>query len=366
MHNPHLPQSPDQGTGHHAGGVTGQSVPQETGPALRGAAADEALCGSAADEFSRVAYRVSLVSIIWNVLLSGFKFFAGIFAHSGAMISDAIHSASDIVSTVVVIIGVKLSSAGPDAEHPYGHERMECIAALILSGLLFITGFGIGLDSLRKIIGALNGEMLVIPGRLALAAAITSIAVKEAMYWYTAAAAKRINSSALWADAWHHRSDALSSVGTLAGIGGARLGLPVLDPLAAGVVCLLILKVAYDIAADAVSKLVDRSCTPETLEEIRRLAAAQPQVYGIKKIYTRLFGSRFYVEIEVLAHSTMDLTEAHQLSHAIHDAVEAAFPNIKCCRVYVLPATAPHRQLLEEADDEEQKVQQARQIFPAS
>ena len=326
MHSPHLHKIDGHTHDHGFGPLPGQA---------------------AGDEFSRVAYRVSIVSIIWNVILSAAKLFAGIAAHSGAMVSDAIHSASDVVSTVVVIIGVKLSSAGPDAEHPYGHERMECVAALILSGLLFITGLGIGFDSVKKIIGAFNGEALVIPGRLALIAAVASIIVKEAMYWYTVKAARKINSSALMADAWHHRSDALSSVGTLVGIGGARLGLPVLDPAAAGIVCLLILKVAYDIAADSISKLVDRSCDPETVDQIRRIVAAHPDVYGIKKIYTRLFGSKFYVEIEVLAHSTMGLTEAHQLTHALHDAVEAAFPNIKCCRVYVLPANAPHRELLE-------------------
>lgn len=299
-------------------------------------------------DFSRIAYHVSLVTIVWNVLLSGIKFAAGILAHSGAMISDAIHSASDVISTLVVIVGVKLSAAGADAEHPYGHERLECIAALILSGLLFLTGLFIGADSIKKIISFFQGESLVVPGALALGAAFLSIVVKEAMYWYTVRAAKKINSSALLADAWHHRSDALSSVGTLVGIGGARLGLPVLDPAAAGIVCLLILKVAYDIAADAVAKLVDHSCDPKTITEIREIVARQEGVYGIKKINTRLFGSRFYVEVEVLAYSTIGLLEAHQLTHKIHDAVEAAFPTIKCCRVYVLPATAAHRKLLDQ------------------
>ena len=175
------------------------------------------------NDFQKVANKVSIITIIGNVILSVIKLLAGIIAHSTAMISDAIHSASDVFSTFVVIIGIKLSSKEPDKEHPYGHERLECVAAIILAMVLFITGLGIGFEALKNILHG-NYSDLQIPGILALIAAIVSIVSKEAMYWYTRYYAKKIDSSALMADAWHHRSDAFSSIGALIGIGGARLG----------------------------------------------------------------------------------------------------------------------------------------------
>ncbi|MGN0578820.1 MAG: cation diffusion facilitator family transporter, partial [Ruminiclostridium sp.] len=186
-------------------------------------------------EFQRVANKVSIVTIIGNVALSLVKLLAGIIAHSGAMISDAVHSASDVFSTFVVIIGIRLASKEPDKEHPYGHERMECVAAIILAVVLFITGLGIGADALNKILGGSYNDLQA-PGVLALIAAVVSIVSKEAMYWYTRHYAKKIDSGAIMADAWHHRSDALSSVGALIGIGGAMLGFPVMDSIASLVI----------------------------------------------------------------------------------------------------------------------------------
>lgn len=174
------------------------------------------------DEFQKVANKVSFVTIIGNILLSVMKLIAGFIAHSNAMISDAIHSASDVFSTFVVIIGIKLASKKADKEHPYGHERLECVAAIVLSMVLFITGFGIGAAALKNITSG-DYNNIVVPGILALVAAIVSIVSKEAMYWYTRYNAKRIDSSALMADAWHHRSDAFSSIGALIGIAGARI-----------------------------------------------------------------------------------------------------------------------------------------------
>ena len=168
------------------------------------------------NHFEQTATRVTMVSIIGNLLLSAFKLMAGLLAHSGAMVSDAVHSASDVFSSIIVIIGVKVSSRESDKEHPYGHERFECVAAIILSVVLFITGLFIGIQAVQTIFGG-NYASLVVPGILALVAAIVSILVKEAMYWYTKINAQKIDSSALMADAWHHRSDALSSVGALIG-----------------------------------------------------------------------------------------------------------------------------------------------------
>ena len=175
-----------------------------------------------------IAMRVSTVSIMVNLLLSFFKLMAGIFGASGAMISDAIHSASDVFSTFIVMIGVTISNKKSDKEHPYGHERLECVASIILAVVLLATGIGIGMNGIQKIISDID-NVIEVPKSMALIAAIVSILVKEWMYWYTRAAAKKINSGALMADAWHHRSDALSSIGAFIGIFGARLGFPVLD-----------------------------------------------------------------------------------------------------------------------------------------
>jgi len=284
----------------------------------------------------QLAMRVSAVSIISNVLLSAFKLFAGIIANSGAMISDAVHSLSDVFSTFIVIIGVKLSGKESDAKHQYGHERIECVAAILLAIMLAITGIGIGYSGVMKIIDGAGIEPLI-PGTLALIAAIVSIAVKEAMFWYTRAAAKKIDSGALMADAWHHRSDALSSVGSFIGILGARLGLPVLDPIASVVICLFIIKAAYDIFKDAIRKMTDEACDSDVVAEIKRVSLSQEGVLGIDQIQTRLFGNRIYVDIEICADGSVPLKQSHGIAQQVHDAIEAAFPAVKHCMVHVNP-----------------------------
>ena len=202
----------------------------------------------------KVVNKVSFITITVNILLSVIKLIAGIIGHSNAMISDAIHSASDVFSTFVVLIGIKLSTKKADREHPYGHERLECVAALLLAFVLFITGLGIGYDALKNIIQG-NYSHLQVPSILALGVAILSILTKEGMYWYTRYHAKKMDSSALMADAWHHRSDAFSSIGALIGILGARLGYPIMDSIASLVIFVFIVKAAYDIFKDAIDKI---------------------------------------------------------------------------------------------------------------
>jgi cation diffusion facilitator family transporter len=283
-----------------------------------------------------VAMRVSLVSIIVNLGLSFLKLFAGIFAKSGAMISDAVHSASDVFSTFVVIIGVKLAGKKPDKEHPYGHERVECVAAVILAVILAATGFGIGFAGIEKIADP-EKHKIAVPGVLALAAAVISVIVKELMFQYTKRAANQINSGALMADAWHHRSDALSSVGSFAGILGARMGMPVLDPLASVIICVFIEKAAIEIFRDAVDKMVDKSCPDETVEEMRQVILQTDGVLGIDELKTRLFGSKIYVEVEILMEASKTLVEAHNTAENVHDAIESHFPAVKHCMVHVNP-----------------------------
>ena len=282
-----------------------------------------------------LAMRVSAVTILGNLILTVFKLAAGILAHSGAMISDAVHSASDVLSTFVVIAGVKLSGKESDKEHPYGHERFECVAAVILSVMLAITGAGIGWAGIQTILG--DAAELVIPGRLALVAAVISIVSKEAMYWYTRNAAKKLDSSALMADAWHHRSDALSSVGSFVGILGARLGIPVLDPVASVVICIFILKAAVDIFRDAISKMLDTSCSEEVENEMREVVQTQEGVLGVDRLQTRLFGDRVYVELDIAADANATLTKAHDVAVRVHDAIEKTFPKVKHCMVHVNP-----------------------------
>lgn len=284
----------------------------------------------------KIAMRVSVTSIVVNVMLSIFKLIAGILAKSGAMISDAIHSASDVFSTFIVIIGFKISSKESDDNHQYGHERLECIASIILAIILFITGVGIGISGVEKIINN-NSENLKIPGVLALLAAIISIGVKEWMYWFTRDAAKKLNSGSLMADAWHHRSDALSSVGSFIGVLGARLGFPVLDPIASVIICFFIGKAAFDIFKDSIEKLVDKSCDNETLKEIENIIVRQNGVVRVDMIKTRLFGPKMYVDIEICADGRKPLYEAHEIAHSVHDAIEANFPMVKHCMVHVNP-----------------------------
>ena len=285
----------------------------------------------------QIAMQVSANSIAVNLMLSIFKLIAGLLASSGAMISDAIHSASDVFSTIIVIIGVKISGKASDEDHPYGHDRFECVASIILAILLGVTGVGIGLTGVQKLIAG-HYDTLAIPGILALAAAVISIVVKEIMYWYTRNAAKKINSGALMADAWHHRSDALSSVGSFVGIFGARMGFPILDPLASVVICLFVVKAAVDIFRDAISKMTDRSCDQKTVNEMHDCIMNIRGVEGIDLLKTRSFGSKYYVDIEISADGNKKLWETHAIAENVHQAIEHQFPLVKHCMVHVNPA----------------------------
>ena len=287
-------------------------------------------------EFERTAVKVSMVSIIGNAVLALLKLLAGILAHSGAMVSDAVHSASDVFSSIIVIIGVKISARAADKEHPYGHERFECVAAIVLAAVLLVTGLLIGRSALEQVInGDFSGSEA--PGILALAAAIISIVSKEAMYWYTRYYGKKLDSGALMANAWHHRSDALSSVGALIGILFARMGYRIVEPIASLVICLLILKATYDIFRDAISKMVDSG--DEAMErEIRELALQQEDVLGVDLIHTRVFGNRVYVDIEICADGSKSLVEGHAVAERVHDVIEKSFPKVKHIMVHVNPA----------------------------
>ena len=288
-------------------------------------------------DYEEVVMRVSRVSIIANAALTLFKLLAGVIAHSSAMVTDAIHSASDVFSTIVVIVGVRISSKASDKDHPYGHERLECVASIVLATILAVTGLGIGYAAVGKIVGG-DYSQLAVPGMLALIAAVVSIVVKEAMYQYTRIYAKKIDSGVLMADAWHHRSDALSSVGALIGIVGARIGFPIMDPAASLVICLFIEKAAYDIFVDAIDKMVDKACDDEVEKLLKECALAQKGVLGVDLLHTRVFANKIYVDIEIRVDGEKKLREAHGIAEHVHDAIEQNFPKVKHIMVHVNPA----------------------------
>ena len=293
----------------------------------------------------QIALSAARNSIIVNILLSAFKLFAGIFANSAAMVSDAVHSFTDLISTVIAVIGVKLANKKPDKEHPYGHERLESVATMVLALLVFSVGIGIGWAGVMRIISGDFNE-LGIPGILALAAAAISIGVKEAVYWYVRAAAKKIDSSVLMADAWHSRVDGISSVGSFIGILGARLGFPVLDSVAAIVICIFILKTAASIMLDAIRRMTDRACDDDIVDAMRETILAQESVDSIDQLRTRVFGSKIYVDADICVATSLSIGEGHAIAQHVHDAIEKGFPRVKHCMVHVSP-TEPEAILTE-------------------
>jgi len=282
----------------------------------------------------KIGLKVAWITIILNFFLSAFKFCAGIFGHSMSMISDSLHSASDVFSTLIVIIGLKLSSKGADQEHPYGHERIESIASFFLAFLLFGTGCLIGWGGIKN----LFVHSTTFPNTLALIAAVVSIFSKEFMFWYTKNTAIQIKSNALMADAWHHRSDALSSIGSMIGILGGMIGIFWCDSLACLIICIIILKVAFDIGKEALKELLDTSCSRQTEFQLRCLILTVPNVQSLDRLTTRLFGNRAYVEVEIGVPAYLSLENAHKIAHSVHDQVELQFPIVKHCMVHVNPS----------------------------
>jgi len=289
-----------------------------------------------ADE-QRIIHKISFVGILGNILLSSFKLFAGIYGNSSAMVSDAVHSMSDVFATFIAMLGVKLSKRTADENHPYGHERLECLASLLLGVLLLVTGIGIGKVGLTNIFSG-DYKNLTPPAAIALVAAIVSIVTKEGMYWYTRYYAKLLNSSAFLADAWHHRSDAFSSIGSLVGIGGAMLGYPVLDSVASVVICLFILKVAYDILKTAVNNMLDTSCGEEYDQKLRSFITEQEGVVCVDVLRSRSFGNMVYVDLEMEVDGDIPLRQAHAIAERVHTNVEAHFPEVKHIMIHINPA----------------------------
>ncbi len=278
--------------------------------------------------------RLSAVGIIGNILLSVFKFVAGIVGNSSAMVSDAVHSTSDIVATVVAYFGAKLGRMKTDDSHPYGHERIECIFTLFLGLILLGTGLFIGYEAVVKIISGTYGEE---PEMIAIVAAVVSIITKELMFHYTMHYAKILRSDSFKADAWHHRSDALSSIAALIGIALAMSGFPIMDPVASIIICLFIIRLSIGILLDSINKTVDRSCDEDTVCRMKDTVMGVDGVRSVDLINTRLFGNRIYVDLEISVDCSMSVEDGHRIAEDVHLTLEREYPDVKHVMVHVNP-----------------------------
>lgn len=291
--------------------------------------------------FEKTVFKVGIVTIIWNAILSLAKAIIGILASSSSLVSDAVHSASDVFSTVIVMIGAKLSCKAPDKEHPFGHERMESIASIILAMLLAGTAFLLGYNGVLSIIEFAKGNVPESNGTiwLALGCAVGSIIVKFLMYVYTIKNAKKINSTALKADAFHHLSDSLSSIGSVLGVIGMLIGgaWAILDPIACLIISIFIVKVAFDIGKDAIGQVVDKSAPEEFNNGIRKIVKKHEEVRRVNGLKTRQFGNKIYVELEVAVDGKISVEEGHNIAEKIHDEIEEKYPDVKHCMVHVDP-----------------------------
>ena len=273
-------------------------------------------------------YKVTLVGSAGNVALLTFKFIAGVMGHSSAMIADAVHSLSDFITDVVVLAFVHVSAKPQDQDHDYGHGKYETFASFIIGLALLAAATGIIVSGVAKLIDWAGGKQLAAPGWLALAAAIISILVKEILYRYTVIRGKKLDSQALVANAWHHRSDAFSSIATAVGIGGAILlgqRWTVLDPLASVAVGLMLVKVAYNLLRNSASELTESSLSSDIEKEIEDIIRSFPDVSEPHNLRTRRIGNRFAIEAHVRMDGNLPLTVVHDRATAIEEALRKRF-----------------------------------------
>ncbi len=280
------------------------------------------------------AYKVSIITIVINIGLCLFKLIAGVIGNSQSMISDAIHSGSDVLSTIIVLIGIKLSKKESDKEHPYGHEKFESLSAVILGIILLLTGISLGISGIKNI---WSKPTIVTPSLIALIAAVLSIAIKEWMYHYTVKVGKKLNSDALIADAWHHRSDAISSIGSLVGISLSMVGFVFGDVLASIVISIFIGASAINILKESVNRIIDSSADDLTIEKITNILKEEKEIRNIDSLKTRLFGSKIYVDLEISLDKQLTLEKSHDIAEKIHLKIEDNIDNCKHCMVHVNP-----------------------------
>lgn len=285
-------------------------------------------------------YRVTLTGSVGNFLLLVFKFVAGIWGHSAAMVADAVHSLSDFVTDIIVVIFVRLSAKPADEDHDYGHGKYETLATAVIGLILCAVAIGIFRNGASEIWHFLHGEPLAQPGMLALVAAGVSIVIKEVLYHYTVIKGKHLNSQAVVANAWHHRSDALSSIGTALGIGGAIFlggSWRVLDPLAAMIVSVFIFRVAVRLLKPCVDELLEKSLPKEEEDKIRNIILSFPGVVSPHHLKTRRIGNRYAIEVHVRMDGRQPLHEAHDRATAIERRLKAEFGENTHIGIHVEP-----------------------------
>ena len=297
------------------------------------------------EQYLKEINKVGITTIVFNILLSIVKVVGGILAASSSLISDGIHSASDVFSTIVVLIGAKISKKAPDKKHPFGHERFESIGSIVLAFILCATAIVLGYTGIKSIIAYTNGTVVLrevdFLTYLALGFAILSILVKGWMFIYTYRVAKRINSSILKADAFHHLTDSLSSFGSLLGIIGLIIGgmWSILDPIACIIIALFILKVGFDIAISAVNQVVDKAAPEEFENEVRKVISSFNEIVRVNSLKTRMFGNMYYIEIEIAVDDNLTVKEGHEIAQRLHDKIESEFKDIKHCMIHIDPAS---------------------------
>ena len=291
-------------------------------------------------ERSREIYKVTLVGGVVNVALLIFKFVAGIVGHSAAMVADAVHSLSDLATDVIVLIFVHISSKPQDKSHDYGHGKYETLAMTLIGVALMAVAIGIIYNGAMKISAWLGGEQLEAPGMLALWAALLSVLLKEGVYQYSMVKARKLDSQVVAANAWHHRSDALSSIGTAIGIGGAIfLGQrwTVLDPLASLVVGAFIVKVAVELLSNGVGDLMEHSLPDDVEEEMLRMVGEVPGVTCPHDLRTRRIGNHYAIELHILMDGNMSLRDAHNKASEVEDLLRARYGQDTHVAVHVEP-----------------------------
>jgi cation diffusion facilitator family transporter len=291
-------------------------------------------------ERNREIYKVTLVGGAVNVILLLFKFVAGIVGHSAAMVADAIHSLSDFVTDLIVLVFVRISGKPEDKSHDYGHGKYETLAMTIIGMALLAVAIGIVYSGMTKIIAWANGGQLEAPGMLALWAALLSVLLKEGVYRYSMVKARQLNSQAMEANAWHHRSDALSSIGTALGIGGAIfLGQrwTVLDPVASVIVGVFIVKVSVNLLRDGIGDLMEQSLPDIIEDEILGLVASLPDVVEPHDLRTRRIGNHYAIELHILMDGDITLREAHDKASEVEDLLRERYGEETHVAVHVEP-----------------------------
>lgn len=280
------------------------------------------------------ANKVTIQSIIWNIILTFIKIVAGVLGKSSAMIADGLHSASDIISSVGVLIGNYISSTPHDKEHNYGHEKAETLVSFVLSLLLIFVSLTIGFEAVKSLF---NLDKLQVPTVLPLIVSVISVLIKEYQYRITIKVAKKINSPALKADAWHHRSDALSSVAAFIGIGGSMLGFKALDPLASVAVALFVAKVGADILKNSVNELMDLSVDDEQTQQIKQIAKETKGVLNLGDMKTRKHGAMAYVDLTICVDGNLTVRDGHDIAHMLEKRIINDMEFVKGITVHVEP-----------------------------